>query len=292
MLTSMTGYGRGLWQSGTNQIQVELRSVNGRYLNTRFRMPDGLLRFESLLENQLKQNLGRGSVSCHVQWKKEGHGSSFNTEKLMSIWHELQQLSKANNITSELNLGQLALLPELNENTNEFITPEDLKIIEEGLTHSLNDAIKEINTMRELEGTALKQQLQTFSKELRNLSKQVFELAPQLSANQQTKFIDRLQKMDTNIEISVADLSRELAILADRSDISEETTRLLSHLNQLDDNLEQGGMVGRKLDFVLQELNREINTIGSKSSSAELSKLVVEMKTLAEKIREQVQNIE
>jgi uncharacterized protein (TIGR00255 family) len=293
MLISMTGYGRGVWQGENSQLQVELRSVNGRYLNLRFKMPDLLLRFEPLLESRLKEKIGRGSVTCQVQWKRESADTNFDSEKLLKVWKELSTLSKANNIEGEISLSQLALMPELNNGSEtDIFDKTTVKSLEEGLGLSLESAIEEINQMREREGGALKKQMLLFSEELKNLSEKINVLAPDLSKKQQAKFIERLKKMETNVEVNEADISRELALLADRCDISEEITRLYSHLEQLDSSLEAGGLVGRKLDFVLQEINREINTMGSKSSDSELSHMVVEMKTVAEKIREQVQNIE
>lgn len=292
MLISMTGYGRGLWQGDDTQIQVELRSVNSRYLNIKFRLPEGFLRFESVLEGLIKSEINRGSVSCQLTWKKDESATSFNGDKLIKMYQELEFLAKQNNISAELSLSQLALLPELNSSSSELLDENTLRQLETGVNEALGQALKGLKVMREKEGQELKKQMLEFNKELEALSQQVANKATGLASTQQERFRERLKKLEGDIEISEADLSRELAVLADRADISEEVTRLFSHLIQLKEILDEGGQSGRKLDFVLQEVNREINTVGSKSSDAELSKIVVEMKSLSEKIREQVQNIE
>jgi uncharacterized protein (TIGR00255 family) len=288
----MTGYGRGLWQGDGVQIQVELRSVNSRYLNIKFRLPEGFLRFENVLETLIKKKLKRGSVSCQIQFKKEDSQSDFNTDKLLDLYKKLEKLSQVNNLKSEISLSQLALLPELNNSSSDFLDDDSIQKFEEGIAAAMKQALEGINDMRQKEGEELKKQILLFTQELEEFSEKVAEKAPSLSGIQQERFIERLKKLQDDIEVSEADLSRELAVLADRSDISEEVTRLFSHLIQLKEVLDQGGLVGRKLDFVLQEVNREINTVGSKSSDADLSKIVVDMKSVAEKIREQVQNIE
>jgi uncharacterized protein (TIGR00255 family) len=215
---------------------------------------------------------------------------TFSREAMLQAYRQLNDFARQHQLPGEVSIETLVNLPQV-FNVPEF-DEEDLQSAESLLFQALTKALDDLFHMRRQEGEALERQLQADLADLVILQEQVEVLAEQLVPRHQDRYRQRLENYFSEANFDETILARELAILADRADISEEITRLKSHLQQFSKDLGQTSPVGRKLDFLLQEINREINTMGSKSTDVKLSRLVIEMKTLAERIREQVQNIE
>lgn len=289
-MNSMTGYGRGLWEDARGgTLTVELRTVNNRFLNVRCRLPDALLRHEPRIESALKSGLARGSVTCQVNLRGGAGDLPFDEEALAGAWQKLEGFRRNHDVPGEVSMTTLVSVPQLFQTAT---AEADGELLAGGLDSALKVAIDELTTMRAREGSALAERLQSDLDELARGVEAVAAVAPTLAPKQKERFLERVRQLADDTTIDEAVLAREMAVLADRADISEEIDRLRSHLDQFGSALGAEGPVGRKLDFLLQEIHREINTIGSKSTDATLSTDVVGLKTVTERIREQVQNVE
>lgn len=286
----MTGYGRGAWSRGTESLEVELRSVNNRFLGLKTRLPEALSRFEPLIEGEVRRRIHRGSVTCHVTRRREGGIPQLDTPRLLKSRQALESFARDHGIPGEVDLKLLVSLPSSEDEG--LIAASDEPQIEEGLRSALGGALETLDQMRRREGAALMTALSDLATGLEALLGKARLLAGAQAGIQFEKMRERVGRLLEGREVPSENLSRELALIAERSDVSEELTRLSSHLGQIRHTLAAGGPVGKRLDFLLQEVGREINTVGSKSTDAALTHTVVEMKVLAEQLREQVQNLE
>ncbi|MES2415532.1 MAG: YicC/YloC family endoribonuclease [Pseudomonadota bacterium] len=301
---SMTGYaavqsntaGSGeAAESGTDtntRLGVEIRSVNSRFLDLAFRLPDELRQAEPALRDLLVGKLKRGKVEMRVAIES----SSASSLKAPSS-ATLQRLgSLEDSIKAWLPQAQaLSVADVLRIATNEDKKPHDYS---EDLLKLAKKALKELLSAREREGARLKTMLIDRTAQLRSLSEQAVPMVPKLVEQQKNKFLERWQEaMALPDSKALPEAAQDRALseataFAIRIDVAEEITRLASHLDEIDRLLEGGGELGKRLDFLIQELHREANTLGSKSASLELTRISVDMKVLIEQIREQVQNIE
>lgn len=294
MVRSMTGYGRGDQSFEGLQIIVELRAVNNRYLDCTVKMPRAYIFAEDAMKAKVQSGVARGKVDVFVTITRSGGDNmvvTVNEELAKSYVEAIQKLH-------ELGLGRarreyyptdLARFPDV---LTVEKRQEDLDEMKERLLTVLDLAIADFNSMREREGARLAADILGRAETIEILLGEVEERSPQTVADYRARLEGKMREVLQNTQIDEGRLLTEAAIFADKVAVDEETVRLHSHLGQLRELLAAGGAVGRKLDFLIQEFNRETNTIGSKCSDLEITRRVVDMKAEIEKIREQVQNLE
>ncbi|MBT5619837.1 MAG: YicC family protein [Verrucomicrobia bacterium] len=290
----MTGYGRGECTAKGASITVELNSVNRKQAEVSLSVPSELESIEPDLRDLILASVSRGRVSGRVvlQYTGSSRASSVavNETQAKAYRRELSKLAKSLEIPDNLSMEGLLRLPGVLESAQPTL---DAKAFRAPIKSALGQALEGLLSMREKEGGILGRDLAKRLAKLRRIVKRVAKLAPDVLKHHRERLIERLKK--TNAEVPDMDddrLLREIVYYTDRTDISEELTRLGSHFVQLEECLSDVVPVGRKLDFLAQEMFREINTIGSKANDANISSEVVNLKTELEKIREQVQNVE
>ena len=289
----MTGYGRAEYNRDGLRITVELKSTNHRYSEVVMRSPRELAPLEERAKRVLLENLRRGRLEVSVNYQNQMpglYGIRVNTELAIAYQKGLEKLAQATGVSNDLRLVELAELPDVLVVERQEV---DLELIWVGLEQALREALFNFNSMRSNEGVNLHQDIKMRLMFLAALTRKVASLAPQSEElyreRLEEKMIDYLQKT----EYDQNRLMQEVALWSDKTSISEELIRLESHASQFEDllnNTEEA--VGRKADFLLQEMNREVNTIGSKANDLSISQIVIDMKAELEKIREQVQNVE
>ncbi|MFH1058302.1 MAG: YicC/YloC family endoribonuclease [Pseudomonadota bacterium] len=292
MIKSMTGYGRGQAPAGEGYWVVELRTVNSRFLDPHLRLPSGLVGLEDRVKKHLGERLSRGRASLTLT----SSGAVIAPPHLVLNRPLVREFTR---VLGELReeLGSDAdpgLAPYLG-NRDLILAEEsapDLDVLWAQVVPALNEAIEQAEAMRAAEGAALAADLAERLLRLEELFNQAAERAPEIVQNYRQRLGERLAKLLETPEVDPQRLALEVAVIADKCDITEEAVRAKSHLEQFRAFLQSPEPVGRKLDFLLQELNREANTMGSKSPDAEASQLIVELKAELERVREQVQNIE
>jgi len=303
MKTSMTGYGRGGCSRSGRRIVVEIKSVNHRFLDFSLEAPSFFYQFEDDIRIRLEQTINRGKLTVWVQYE-----SSAQKDNKVNINNALADayMGALTGFCSRYSLEKLssdALVP-LMANRPDIITfdkfdsalssDEDRQEVSEILNTALDEAICELKKMRDREGAALIKDIEKNRQEASDIVKQTAALIPEIQETHVARLRERVAKMVARMG-QVPDEVRfatEVAVLADKICISEEIVRLESHLDQMDAYMKRDGPIGRKLDFLIQELVREANTLGAKSKDISTTKMVVELKCLIEKMREQVQNIE
>lgn len=292
MIKSMTGYGRAALTAGGREITAEVRSVNNRYLDCGVRLPRIYAFAEEAVRKRVKENIARGKVDVYFTVAASGDDTvdiSLNRPVLESYLAALRSIADDFGVTNDITVSSVA------RNQDVFIikkTEQDEAQITADLLGALDQALTAYDAMRTAEGQALERDIRSRAGTIRKLLEKIEARAPQTVAEYRAKLTAKMEEVLSKQGIDENRIITEAAIFADRVAVDEETVRLRSHLSQLDDMLKTGSPIGRKLDFLLQELNRETNTIGSKSSDLELTQTVVEIKAELEKIREQIQNIE
>ena len=289
---SMTGFGTGKAEGNNREITIELKTVNNRYLDINLRMPRALSVLEESLRKRIQQKIARGRVEVYISYQnnsQEQVSVSVNEPVAEAYYKALTALAGKFQLDMKPDLGVLADIDDI------FIVEkpeEDEELLKELLFSALDEALNAVIKMRKQEGSFLAEDLKQRSLRIENMVKQIEQRSSVVVEEYRQKLEQRLKEMLNNTELDEARFQAEVVYFADRSNITEEIVRIRSHLDQLCQTLESGGSIGRKLDFIVQELNRETNTIGSKSSDVIIANYVVEIKSELEKIREQVQNIE
>lgn len=292
MIKSMTGYGRGEGAFGDRSVTVEVRSVNNRYLDCSAKMPRTYLFAEDSVKTRVQGSISRGKVDVFVTIDHSGADKvsvSVNKPAADGYYAALCALRDAYHLCDEPTVAVMARFPDL---LTVEKTPEDLEAVASDICAVLDLALSDFTLMREREGDKLEEDILRRAGTIESLVKAVEERSPKSVAEYRERLETRMAEVLQNTQIDESRILTEAAIFADKVAVDEETVRLHSHLNQLRGLLASGGPVGRKLDFLIQEFNREANTIGSKCSDIELTHLVLDLKAEIEKIREQVQNIE
>lgn len=291
MVISMTGFGRSKKESGSISVNVEVKTVNHRFCEFNIRMPRQLLKIEDKLKKKLTQHIRRGRVEVYVSIE----GESAVTRKVHVDWNLIdeyyqfiKQAREKYNIDGTLTLQDLL-------NRSELIHIEESEIGNEELENLVLTASEEaailLKQMRTAEGEELKKDLLASLTQIEVNLLQLQQYAPIVAKVYQERLVKRMQEL-INGQVDETRILTEVAVFADKVDINEEITRLKSHIGQFIQTLNDQEPIGRKLDFLVQEMNREANTIGSKANDANIAKKVVEIKSLLEKLKEQVQNIE
>lgn len=288
----MTGYGRATVVSGGVTATAEIRSVNHRYFDVRIRMPQGLLALEDSVRRAAQAQLQRGRVEITVTVEdSEQQSRTVNVDRglLAQARQVLEEARQALGVTDGPKISDLALIPDLFRMDEWEADPEACRpAVDEAVRQALGDVVR----MRRAEGQALAEDIASRVDRVQQLLEAAVQRAPDVVRDLQDRLRRRVADLVGEVTIDDGRIEAEVAMLADRIDVSEETARIASHISQLRTLLGGGGPVGRTLDFLLQELNREWNTIGSKANDALIAQMVVDARAELEKIREQVQNIE
>lgn len=292
LIKSMTGYGRSVETRNGREFTVEVRSVNNRYLDCAVRLPRLVAFGEDAVKQAVKNTISRGKVDVYVSVRSEGgeQGTvTLNTALAEGYLAAMRQMAETFGLENDVKVSDLSRLPEV-------FTVDKPEVDEEALLADLmavtNEALAGYDAMRTTEGTALDHDLRSRGARILELVGQVEKQSPKTVSNYRARLEAKLREVLANTAIDESRILTEAAIFADKVAVDEETVRLRSHLNQMNAMLDAGGAVGRKLDFLLQEMNREANTIGSKCTDVAVARIVVDIKAELEKIREQVQNVE
>ena len=289
---SMTGYGKGSATGDGREMTVELKSVNHRYLDVGMRLPRHLSFLEDPIRSALTARLSRGHVDVFVNYRNlrsDARTVEIDVPLLTAFVAAAKQANETLSLRDDLSLTAALRLPDV---SNVRETDEDSDAVLALLGSAINGAIDAMLVMREQEGNRLGVYLGNCTDTVESLTEQIAKRAPVVVTEYRAKLDERIQTLLGNVEVDRARLATEVAIFADKASIDEEISRLHSHIAQMRSLLLDKEPAGRKLDFVVQEMNREFNTIGSKANDGELTKLVLSGKAEIEKIREQVQNIE
>ena len=288
----MTGYGRCLETVNGREFTVEIRSVNNRYLDCSVKLPRSLSFAEDAVKQAVKNSISRGKVDVFVTLRSEGGLEAqvtLNTAMVEGYLAAMKQMADAYGVRDDISVSLLSRM-------NDVFAVEKPQVDEEQLLSDLmgvvNKALESYDAMRSTEGLALENDLRSRGNTILDLVSQVESGNAQTVIDYRTRLENKLKEVLANTSIDESRILTEAAIFADKVAVDEETVRLRSHLEQMNHMLTTGGAIGRKLDFLLQEMNRETNTIGSKCTDVRLARIVVDIKAELEKIREQTQNIE
>ena len=292
MVKSMTGYGRAEETIRGCTITVELRSVNNRYLDCNIRLPRLYLFAEDGIKSRVQNTISRGKVDVFVTLDyagKEEVKVTVNHPVADGYYGALKQLAQSYQLSEDISVSLLSRFPDvlLAEKAE-----EDTEQRAQDIYSVLDQALADFDEMRTKEGSRLRDDILSRAAAIEDMVTFVEERSPQTVSEYRAKLEARMQEVLQNTQIDESRLLTEAAIFADKVAVAEETVRLRSHIAQLREMLSKGGATGRKLDFLIQEFNREANTIGSKCSDIQIARQVVDIKAEIEKIREQVQNIE
>ena len=292
LIKSMTGYGRAVETVNGREFTVELRSVNNRYLDCSVRLPRLLSFGEDAVKQSVKQSVSRGKVDVFISVRSEGGEEvsvSLNESVLEGYLSAMRRMVSDFGVADDISVSTVSRLPEV-------FTIEKPEVDEDQLLADLmsvvSKALEGYDAMRCTEGQALDRDLRSRGQTILELVAQVEQGNAQTVVDYRARLEAKLKEVLENTAIDESRILTEAAIFADKVAVDEETVRLRSHLEQMNTMLDGGGAVGRKLDFLLQEMNREANTIGSKCTDVKLARIVVDIKAELEKIREQTQNIE
>lgn len=281
-MQSMTGFGA----AERDGFKVEVRSLNHRYIEISVRMPSVLVEHEIPVRNIIKERFARGKFDVNISLTdKRQIRMGVNKELAKGIYDAFSDLQKELSLPGHLNIdffsGYRELLIEEKPDYNADV-----------LYNALNDAVSKVEEMRRTEGETLKKELECSLKRLAGMHNEIEGLLHGLVAHYRETLSKRIAELVSNLSIDETRLAQEVAIMAQKSDIAEELARFRSHMQQFQSALSNGDVIGRKLDFILQEMNRETNTIASKMDDVRVINLSIEIKTEIEKLREQVQNIQ
>lgn len=288
----MTGYGRGEGDNGTLKIVVEVKAVNHRYNEITIKQPRLFLAMEDKMKKVIGQYIERGKVDVFVRTQELADAEKsvqIDTKRALAYHEALAQLADTLGVSYAADPYRLLTLPEVIIKEDD---EPDVKALWPLMEQVLRQAMEQHVAMREQEGAHIGDNLREKVAGLQQLAAQVAECSPFILAEYKEKLEGRIAELLENTAVDEERLAQEVAYFAEKSCIDEELVRLQSHFEQFYQIAEQKGSIGRKLDFLIQEMNRETNTIGSKANDLETGRLVVEMKSELEKVREQVQNIE
>ncbi len=292
-MRSMTGYGHGKADTPTSHIEVSVRCINGRYFEPRFHFPRELLEYEADLKKVLQANIARGTVDVFVvrkvKWNTIESKIVVHKELVMQYHNALKNLAKIVKSKYDPHIELIARLPDvLKVESIERVSDHEKK----ALLKAMEMACKACAQERKREGQSIRGDLDRLLKDLESQVKQIASIRDEVNTQIQGKLELKMKAKLPNMEIDPQRMSQEVAMLLEKSDINEELVRLAEHVKNYRHLLSQDEPLGKKLDFYTQELLREVNTIGSKSSVSRLTQIVVEAKTIIERLREQVQNVE
>ena len=292
MVKSMTGFGRCEVSEGTRKMTVEMKSVNHRYLDVNMKMPKKLNFFDASIRNLLKTYIQRGKVDLFITFEDTAETNfslKYNQELAGEYLKYLQQMAEQFGLENDIRVSSLSRYPEV-------LSMEEVQVDEEELWNLLEKALRgaceQFVESRIKEGENLKRDLLAKLDEMLENVDYISVRSPQIVGEYRKKLEDKVKELLEDVHIEESRLATEITIFADKICVDEEIVRLRSHIEHTKATLESGGAVGRKLDFIAQEMNREANTILSKANDLEVSNHAIDLKTEIEKVREQIQNIE
>lgn len=293
MVKSMTSFGRSQSEEGNSHLfSIEMKSVNNRYLDINIRLPKFMIALEEEIRKIINKRLNRGKVDVFINYKNYGENSAMpilNMALAKKYYNCLKELSNTLGITDDITVSKIAEFPEV---ITLEVQEENLKEVLGELGPLLDLALDSMLDMRVHEGEKLKEDILFKLRDIEEKVNKIEALADEIPKQYKARLEERLKELKKGIILDEERLAMEVAILADKAAVDEEITRLHSHLDQMRKTLNIDEPIGRKLDFIVQEMNRETNTIGSKSNDMDMTNAVINIKNLIEKIREQVQNIE
>ena len=292
MLRSMTGYGRSKYENDSREYTVEIKSVNNRYSDISIKMPRNISFLEDNIKKIISNSITRGKVEVFISFSnnsEKGKTIEINKELAKIYLEEMKELASEAGINSNIEVIDVMKMPDI---LNIKLNEDDEKIITEELINCTREAIDNFIHMREIEGEKIKEDLE---KRISLISKKIDKINS-ISTGLVNEYIVKLEKrinelLKPNV-VDEARLAQEIVIYSDKCSIEEEVTRMKSHISQFLSLIEKDNSNGKRIDFLIQEMNRETNTIGSKANNLEIINYVVEIKTELENIREQIQNIE
>ncbi|MBR3255224.1 MAG: YicC family protein [Clostridia bacterium] len=291
MIKSMTGYGKSTLTQNLREYQVEIKSINHRYSDVNIKMPRKICYLEDDVKKEILKQINRGKIDVFITYydsSKEGNEVIINTEIAKLYINQLRSLAQDENLNANIEVTDIARFPDVLEIKS---NSED-ETIKLELLEAVKQATNELIKMREAEGNKI---CTDFINRLETIEQKVLEistLSTGLIDNYVVKLEDRIKELLKTESVDQSRLAQEVVIYADKCSVEEEITRLKSHISQFRKLLETKEPIGKKLDFLVQEMNRETNTIGSKANNLEITNLVVDVKTEIENIREQIQNVE
>lgn len=291
MIKSMTGYGKANLSKKEREYQVEIRSVNHRYLDISVKMPRVLSYLEEEVKKEISSKVKRGKIDVFITFENnstEGKEIKINTEIAKIYIDELKKLAKQEEISANIEVTEISKFPDVLSIQN---NQED-ETIKNELLETVSQATEKLVQMRTIEGSKIAEDLLVRIKAIQEKVKEISSLSTGLIEEYVVKLESRIKEILKNQELDEARLAQEVVIYADKCSVEEEVTRLKSHISQFEKLLNTEEAIGKKLDFIIQEMNRETNTIGSKANNLEITNDVIDVKTELENIREQIQNIE
>lgn len=290
----MTGFGAATLEAGDLAVSVELRSVNHRYLKVITRVPDDLPWVQEAVDALVRERAGRGSIQLSIQVERATSAGRYelDTELLRELFRQATELGNELDPHGEVRLNDLLRLdgvvrPALHRE-------EDQETVATAVTSAVDQGLQKLQAMQAREGAHLVEEMTRILDQIGVCVRTLEERLPTITADNRTRYLARLEEFlgDAGVDVAAGDVLREVAILVEKSDITEEVGRLRGHVEHYRESIDGGGRVGRKLDFLTQEMLREANTTAAKVNQLELSTVVVELKTEIDRLREQTQNIE
>lgn len=291
MIKSMTGFGRGKYENDSREYIVEIKSVNHKYSDVTIKMPRSITYLEENIKKEICKIITRGKVDVYVSFVNNsniGREVKINSELASMYISELRKICNETGIENNINVMDIAKMPDVLTIQND----ENEELIWSELQVALAEAIQGFISMRQTEGEKISKDLLNRVNIISENVNKICEFSTRLVEDYVVKLTNRVKEYLSTDVVDENRLAQEVVIYADKCSVEEEITRLKSHINQFTEMLSTDGAIGKKIDFLLQEMNRETNTIGSKANCLDITNLVVEVKTELENIREQVQNIE
>lgn len=291
MIKSMTGYGKSSLSINSREYQVEIKTVNHKYIDVNIKMPRIISYLEEDVRKLVVSKIKRGKVDIQISFEnysQDGNDVKINTELAQIYIQSLRKLAEAENLSSNIEVTEITKLPDvltIKSNLDENETKEELLQV-------VNEAIDKLIQMRKIEGEKISKDILDKIARIEQKNEEIFSLSTGLIEEYVVKLEARVKELLKTEEIDKSRLMQEVVIYADKCSVEEEVTRLRSHIYQLRYLINSEEPIGKKMDFLIQEMNRETNTIGSKANNLEITNTVVDIKTILEDIREQIQNIE
>jgi uncharacterized protein (TIGR00255 family) len=287
----MTGYGKSTLATDSREYQVEIKTINHRFADINVKMPRVLSYLEEDVKKEILKQVSRGKIEVFITYSNsssENNEVKINTEIAKLYINELRNLAETEGLQSNIEVTEVAKFPDVlkikSNNDDEKIKEELLEVVKNATTNLVN--------MRTAEGEKIEQDLNNRINDIEAKTSEISKLSTGLIGDYVVKLENRIKELLKTEEIDKSRLAQEVVIYADKCSVEEEITRLKSHISQFRKMLENEGAIGKKIDFLIQEMNRETNTIGSKANNLEITNYVIEIKTQLEDIREQIQNIE
>lgn len=292
MIKSMTGYGRANIEENLRKYQVEIKSINHKYLDISVKMPKQISYLEESIKKEISSKIKRGKIDVFINFENdsnEGRKIKINTELAKMYIKELKELAQKEDILADIQVNEIAKYPDVLEIQND----QEDETIKQELIKTVEQATEKLIQMRSIEGNKMAEDILLRLNQIDEKVKEISKLSTGLIEEYVVKLEERIkQLLKEEQDIDKNRLAQEVVIFADKCSIEEEVTRLNSHISQFKELLSSDEPIGKKLDFIIQEMNRETNTIGSKANNLNITNGVIEIKTQIENIREQVQNIE